>query len=135
MRMPIPLMAALAAPALLGAGVAAPLAGTWGAGDAQLILGPTGGRLVQGCALVLLDPVRPDASGRFSVQGSIATLDMRPPQESADETVTQAAETRPATISGIFAGDRLTLDLTVAGEAPRRLSLVLGQRVRLARCL
>jgi hypothetical protein len=127
-------MAAFAAPALLGAG-AAPVSGTWGAGDAQLVLGPTGGRLAQGCALVVLEPVRPDAAGRFTVKGTIAALDMQPPQESADESVMQAADTRPATVSGQFAGNQLALDIAVAGEPARHLSLMLGQRVRLARCL
>jgi hypothetical protein len=134
MMRPRILLALLAGLATLGAGEAA-LTGTWGSEDSALVVGPAGGRLQFRCTLVSFGPVRPDAAGHFTVPATTATVSMRPPDESADETVAQSAETRPASLAGTVNGDGLNLTLTASGEAPQTLSLLPGQHARPQRCL
>jgi hypothetical protein len=134
MSMPMPLLAALAGLALSGASDT-PLAGTWSASDATLVLGASGGHLQQGCALLTLDPIHVDGSGRFTAQGRFETLSLQPPDESADAAVAQTARTRPASLSGELRGNAVALVLTVGSESPRQLTLLAGQKAHPARCL
>jgi hypothetical protein len=125
----------LAGLAATGAAAQTPLAGTWSADDATLVLGPEGGRLQSGCTLVTLAPVSADARGRFSAQGRIEAISVLPPDERADEDVAEPAQTRPAQLVGEVHGGAVTLELTAGGEAPRHLALTPGQHARPRRCL
>ncbi|HZV57187.1 MAG TPA: hypothetical protein VFF89_05885 [Sphingobium sp.] len=126
---PLALAAASASPA--AAQEAAPLVGMWGAGDVLLALDKEGGRLQIGCLLARFAPVRPDAAGRFDVRAQVEPISALPPQSDEDEAPAPAA----ARLSGRAAGGTLDLVLERAGEAPRRLRLMLGQRGKQARCL
>ena len=54
-------------------GPTAPVEGPWGAEQVGLVLTATGGRLVTPCSVGLLhEPIRPDATGAFRVQGRYA---------------------------------------------------------------
>lgn len=127
--LPLALAAAGASPAI--AQEATPLAGMWGAGDALLALDKEGGRLQIGCLLARFAPIRPDTAGRFDVPAQVAPISALPPQSDEDEGPAPVA----ARLSGRVAGGTLDLALERAGEAPRRLRLMLGQRGKQARCL
>ncbi len=107
-----------------------PLAGMWGAGDALLALDAQGGRLQIACQFVRFAPLRLDAQGRFSTAAQVETLSLRLPEEDETEEVA-----RPATLAGRIANGAAELVLTVDGQTPRNVRLVLGQRGKPARCL
>lgn len=106
------------------------LAGMWGAGDALLAIDAQGGRLQVGCQLVRFASPRLDAQGRFSTAAQVERLSLRLPEEDEAE---EAA--RPATLSGRIADGAAELVLTVDGQPPRNVRLMLGQRGKPARCL
>lgn len=115
---------------VIAATEAEPLSGMWGSGDALLALDAQGGRLQVGCTFARLSPVRPDASGAFTVDARVETLTVMLPEDDAAE-----APPLPAKLSGRLVGGRIDLTLTVQGQAPRRLQLLAGQRGKPARCL
>lgn len=107
-----------------------PLSGMWGAGDALLALDAQGGRLQIGCQLARLSPVRPDASGQFTADAQVETLKVMLPEDDEAEPAPV-----PAKLSGRIGAGRIDLTLTVQGQAPRQVQLVLGQTGKPARCL
>ena len=123
------LIAALAASGATAADTP-PLTGMWGAGNALLAIDTQGGRLQIGCTFALFSPVRPDASGHFTVDAQVQNLKVLLPEEGDAEP-----SALPAKLSGQLGGGRIELVLTAQGQAPRTVQLVAGQRGKPARCL
>ncbi|MGD9814288.1 MAG: hypothetical protein AB7Q23_00895 [Hyphomonadaceae bacterium] len=89
---------------------AVPLAGSWGGEHVSLVLDENGGALEYDCAAGTIDePVRPDASGRFTAQGT------HTPFSGGPERIDQPRPRLTATYAGRVEGGRLTLDVR-AGE-------------------
>jgi hypothetical protein len=121
------------------AGIAASepaFSGMWGAGDTLLVIDSQGGRLQTGCTLVQFAPIRPDRDGRFTTSAQVKQINLAPPV-SAGETDDALPESpgTAATLAGQASGRTLNVTLSVEGQAPRALALVLGQRGMPARCL
>lgn len=134
-RAPSKALIAFAALAGIAAGEPA-FSGMWGAGDTLLVIDSQGGRLQIGCTLVRFAPVHTDANGRFTTNAQAEQLSLAPPVSSGetDDALPETAG-KPATLAGQANGGTLNLTLTVEGQAPRTLALVLGQRGTPARCL
>lgn len=125
------LLACLAGAAFIAANEPPALAGMWGAGDATLALDAQGGRLQSGCTLLRFAPIHLGTDGSFSTAAQVDTLSAMPPaEEEAGEPTPRAA-----TLAGRIGGGAADLVITVNGEAPRSLHLILGQRATPARCL
>jgi hypothetical protein len=107
------------------------LAGTFGGDRVNATFTANGARLDFDCAVAEIDgAVLPDGDGRFVARGRYL----------ADHPGPIAGDVAPQAVAAVFegriAGDTLRLELKVSGEpAPRLLTLVRGQRVKLVRCL
>ena len=108
----------------------------WGAGNATLVSDAQGGRLQIGCTLVRFDPVSASKDGAFSTSVRIEQINLAPPVGSGEADDAQPeTPAQAATLAGRTSGGTMTLTLTVEGQAPRTLALVMGQRGTPARCL
>ena len=107
------------------------LTGTFGGDRVNATFTANGARLDFDCAVAEIDgAVLPDGEGRFMARGRYL----------ADHAGPIAGDAAPQAVATLFegriAGDTLRLELKVTGEpAPRVLTLVRGQRVKLVRCL
>lgn len=112
------------------------LTGMWGAGNTTLVSDAQGGRLQIGCTLVRFDPVRADKDGAFRTGARLEQISLAPPVASgeADDAQPEPAA-QPATLVGRASGGTMALTLSVEGQAPRTLALVMGQRGTPPRCL
>jgi len=129
--------AALLATLLLAACQAAPpapagaaLTGSWGGEHVGLELSATNGRLDYDCAAGTIgEPVRPDASGRFTARG------MHTPGTGGPERVNVPRPQLEATYTGQVSGDRLTLSVRTPDAELGPFSLARGAEPMLMRCL
>ena len=107
------------------------LTGTFGGDRVNATFTADGARLDFDCAVAEIDgAVLPDGEGRFVARGRYL----------ADHAGPIAGDAAPQAVATVFegriAGDTLRLELKVTGEpAPRVLTLVRGQHVKLVRCL
>lgn len=106
-----------------------PLTGAWGGAHISLQLDESGGVLEYDCAAGSIDePVRLDASGRFSARGT------HTPNTGGPERVDVERPRVPAEYSGQITGTRMTLSV----RAPQELgpfTLSRGGSAQLMRCL
>jgi hypothetical protein len=129
--------AALLATLLLAACQAAPnapagaaLTGSWGGQHIGLELSATSGRLDYDCAAGTIDePVRPDASGRFTARGT------HTPSMGGPERVDVPRPQLAATYTGRLNGDRLTLSVRTPDAELGPFTLARGAEPVLLRCL
>ena len=85
-----------------------PLTGSWGGQHVAVVLGREGGALEYDCAAGTIDePVRPDASGRFTVHGT------HKPGHGGPERLGEEAPSQPAEYVGRVNGERMTLSVRV----------------------
>jgi len=112
------------------------LTGMWGAGNATLVSDVQGGRLQIGCTLVRFEPVQAGKDGAFSTSARLEQISLAPPvgNDEADDAQPDPPA-QPATLAGRASGGTMTLTLSVDGQAPRTLTLIMGQRGAPARCL
>jgi hypothetical protein len=93
-----------------------PLTGAWGGQHVALELTREGGTLEYDCAAgTISEPVRPDASGHFSVHG------MHRPEHGGPERVGEEAQLLPAEYDGSVSGRRMILSVHIPSS-----DLVLG---------
>lgn len=112
------------------------LTGMWGAGNATLVSDAQGGRLQVGCTLVRFEPVSAGKDGAFSTSARIEQITLAPPVGNGEADDAQPeAPAQVAKLAGRASGGTMALTLSVEGQAPRTLTLVMGQRGTPARCL
>lgn len=122
------LLAACQAASTAPAGAA--LTGAWGGEHIGLELTAAGGRVDYDCAAGTIDePVRLDASGRFTVDG------MHTPGMGGPERVDVPRPRVAATYTGRANGDRLTLSVRTANSELGPFTLARGAEPVLVRCL
>jgi len=111
--------------------VGQPITGRWEGVGIALLLTPTGGKAVLGCASgTISGPLLPDRHGQFRAAGAMETGGPGP----------QLADVAPVfkevAYSGRIVAGTMTLELRVTGErAVRRFSLLAGSHHRIVRCL
>jgi hypothetical protein len=107
-----------------------PVTGAWGATHAALTLTDTGGTIEYDCAGgVLRSPVRPDAAGRFAVDGVHVRGHGGPVR------IGEVPDSLPARYVGRVNGDRMTLRVLVGADTLGPFELQRGAEPRLFRCL
>lgn len=103
--------------------------GTWGGRHVGLELTAGGGALDYDCAAGTIDePVRADASGRFTARGT------HTPGMGGPERVDVARPRLPAQYSGRIQGERMTLSVRAPDELGP-FTLARGAEPMLMRCL
>ncbi|MGQ0533265.1 MAG: hypothetical protein ACT4OF_11335 [Caulobacteraceae bacterium] len=108
----------------------APLTGSWGGEHIGLELSAAGGRLDYDCAAGTIDqPVRPDASGRFTARGT------HTPNTGGPERIDVPRPRVEATYTGGVNGDRLTLSVRTPDAELGPFTLARGAEPMLMRCL
>jgi hypothetical protein len=108
----------------------APVTGAWGTTHAALTLTDTGGSIEYDCASgVLRSPVRPDAVGRFAVDGVHVRGHGGPVR------IGEVPDSLPARYVGRVSGDRMTLRVLVGADTLGPFELRRGAEPRLFRCL
>lgn len=118
----------LASACMTGPASALPIEGTWGAPQATLELTAESGRLEEGCGEIVMDPLRPDAQGRFAANGRQTSWRGGP--QRADEP----EPSDPVRISGRVEGDVLTLAIAAKDAPVRELEFRRGMRAKIVRC-
>jgi hypothetical protein len=107
-----------------------PLTGAWGATHAALTLTDIGGSIEYDCAHGALGaPVRPDAAGRFTVDG----VHVR--EHGGPVRIGEVPDSVPARYLGRVSGDRMTLRVLVGADTLGPFELRRGAEPRLVRCL
>lgn len=108
----------------------APVIGAWGAAHAALTLTDTGGSIEYDCAHgALRSPVRPDAAGRFAIDG----VHVR--EHGGPVRIGEVPDSLPARYLGRVSGDRMTLRVLVGPDTLGPFELRRGAEPRLVRCL
>lgn len=123
---------AAAGVAIMDAGLGATatgIAGQWGAPGVSLTIGPEESVLERSCGRVLVERIRPDPAGRFVARARIEEYRPGPQQADADPALADGR------VTGLLAGDVLTLTITSRGAPPERLRLERGRRGKVIRCL
>jgi hypothetical protein len=107
------------------------LTGEWGGFQSRLTLDDAGGRLELDCASASLDStVRPDADGKFSVDGRFEAYAPGP-----DRRGDMAPAFTEAHFNGQIDGRNLQLTVHLAGqEKPQEFALVRDRKIKIIRC-
>lgn len=107
-----------------------PLTGEWGGPQIRLMLTDAGGTLDMACASAhLAAPVRPDAAGKFAVDGKYESFTGGPTPADVPPPLTAARFT------GHVEGNTMHLSVRQAGERTAQdYTLERGRRVKLIRC-
>lgn len=111
-----------------GGGWSQPIVGPWGTRGAALEIAADGAVLHESCSEIALEPIRPDAQGRFTVAGRLIAY--APGPQNAD--VAPAAT--PVTVSGRIEGAVMVLSIAEPGGAARELRFQQGMRAKVIRC-
>ena len=107
-----------------------PVLGAWGAPHAALTLSEMGGNIEYDCAHGgLRFPVRPDAAGRFAIDG----VHVR--EHGGPVRVGEVPDSLPARYVGRVSGDRMTLRVLVGPDTLGPFELRRGAEPRLFKCL
>jgi hypothetical protein len=108
----------------------APVIGAWGATHAALTLTDTGGSIEYDCAHgALRSPVRPDAGGRFAIDG----VHVR--EHGGPVRIGEVPDSLPARYVGRVSGNRMTLSVLVGPDTLGPFELRRGAEPRLFKCL
>jgi hypothetical protein len=108
----------------------APVTGAWGATHAALTLTDTGGTIEYDCAGgALRSPIRPDAAGRFAIDGVHVRGHGGPVR------IGEVPDSLPARYVGRVRGDHMTLRVLVGVDTLGPFELQRGAEPRLFRCL
>src|SRR5688500_4368763 len=107
-----------------------PVTGAWGAAHAALTLTDAGGSIEYDCAHGARgSPLRPDAAGRFTVDG----VHVR--EHGGPVRMGEVPDSLPARYVGRVSGDRMTLRVLVGADTLGPFELRRGAEPRLFRCL
>lgn len=107
-----------------------PVTGAWGASHAALTLTDTGGSIEYDCAHGgFRSPLRPDAAGRFAVDG----VHVR--EHGGPVRMGEIPDSVPARYLGRVNGDRMTLRVLVGADTLGPFELRRGAEPRLFKCL
>jgi hypothetical protein len=107
-----------------------PVLGAWGAAHAELTLTDTGGSIEYDCAHGGLgSPVRPDAAGRFAIDG----VHVR--EHGGPVRIGEIPDSLPARYIGRVSGERMTLRVLVGADTLGPFELRRGAEPRLFKCL